>query len=47
MSYVGKGGFQYVITFTDDFSRYEYIYIMRHTPESFEKFKEFHNEVQN
>jgi hypothetical protein len=39
MSYVGRGGFQYFITFTDNFSRYGYIYLMRHTSESFEKFK--------
>ena len=42
-----KGGFQYFITFTDDFSRYGYVYLMKHKSESFEKFKEFKNEVQN
>jgi hypothetical protein len=47
MSSVARGGFQYFITFTDDFSRYGYIYLMRHKFESFEKFKEFQNEVQN
>jgi hypothetical protein len=47
MSSVAKGGFQYFITFTDDFSRYGYVYLMRHKCESFEKFKEFQNEVQN
>jgi hypothetical protein len=47
MSYVDRGGFQYFITFTDDFSRYGCIYIIRHKSESFEKFKEFQNEVQN
>jgi transposase InsO family protein len=47
MSSVARGGFQYFITFTDDFSRYGYIYLMRHKSESFEKFKEFYNEVQN
>jgi hypothetical protein len=41
MSSVGRGGFQYCITFIDDFSRYGYIYLMRHKSESFEKFKEF------
>jgi hypothetical protein len=41
MSFVAKGSFQYFITFTDDFSRYGYIYLMRHKSESFEKFKEF------
>ncbi|KAK8644739.1 hypothetical protein V6N13_124039 [Hibiscus sabdariffa] len=42
-----RGGFQYFITFTDDFSRYGYIYLMHHKPEALEKFKEFKNEVQN
>ena len=40
-------GFQYFITFTDDYSRYGYVYLMRHKSESFEKFKEFKNEVEN
>jgi hypothetical protein len=47
MSSVARGDFQYFITFTNDFSRYGHIYLMRHKFESFEKFKEFHNEVQN
>jgi hypothetical protein len=47
MSYIARGGFQYFITFIDDFSRYGYIYLMRRKSESFEKFKEFQNEVQN
>ncbi|KAK8562192.1 hypothetical protein V6N12_049239 [Hibiscus sabdariffa] len=42
-----RGGYQYFITFTDDFSRYEYIYLMHHKSEALEKFKEFKNEVQN
>jgi hypothetical protein len=41
MSSVARGGFQYFITFTDDFSRYGCIYLMRHKSDSFEKFKEF------
>jgi hypothetical protein len=47
MSSIARGGFQYFITFTDDFSSYGYIYLMRYKSESFEKFKEFQNEVQN
>ncbi|WVZ94596.1 hypothetical protein U9M48_040469 [Paspalum notatum var. saurae] len=47
MSTVARNDFQYFITFTDDFSRYGYVYLMRHKSESFEKFKEFQNEVQN
>ncbi|KAK8697828.1 hypothetical protein V6N13_113963 [Hibiscus sabdariffa] len=48
MNAQARGGFQYFITFTDDFSRYGYIYLMRHKSEVLEKFKEFkNNEVQN
>ena len=44
---LARGGFQYFITFTNDFSKYGYVYLMKHKSESFEKFKEFKNEVQN
>ncbi|KAK8631738.1 hypothetical protein V6N13_028518 [Hibiscus sabdariffa] len=47
MNRQARGGFQYFITFTDDFSRYGYIYLMRHKSEALERFKEFKNEVQN
>jgi hypothetical protein len=47
MNSVARGSFQYFITFTDDFSRYGYIYLMRHKFESFEKFKELQYKVQN
>lgn len=43
---MARGGFQYFITFTDDHSRYEYMYLMKYKFESFEKFKEFKNEVE-
>ncbi|KAJ9561984.1 hypothetical protein OSB04_007144 [Centaurea solstitialis] len=46
-SHGARGGYRYFITFTDDFSRYGYVYLMRHKSESFEKFREYHNEVQN
>ncbi|KAJ9566348.1 hypothetical protein OSB04_002314 [Centaurea solstitialis] len=46
-SYKARGGYRYFITFTDDFSRYGYVYFMRHKSESFEKFRENQNEVQN
>ncbi|KAG8492989.1 hypothetical protein CXB51_012658 [Gossypium anomalum] len=42
-----RGGFHYFITLTDDFSRYGYVYLMRHKSEALEKFKEFKNKVQN
>ncbi|KAK8593024.1 hypothetical protein V6N12_045113 [Hibiscus sabdariffa] len=47
MNTQARGGFQYFITFTDDFSRYGYIYLIRHKSEAVERFKEFKNEVQN
>ena len=31
----------------DDLGRYEYIYLMKHKSEIFEKFKEFQSEVEN
>ncbi|KAJ9542704.1 hypothetical protein OSB04_029210 [Centaurea solstitialis] len=46
-SHEARGGYRYFITFTDHFSRYGYVYLMRHKSESFEKFREYHNEVQN
>ena len=47
IKYTAKGGYSYFVTFTDDFSRYGYVYLMRYKSETFEKFKEFKNEVQN
>ena len=47
MSTTASGGYQYFVTFTGDLSRYGYIYLMRHKSETFEKFKEFQNEVEN
>src|SRR5215216_1871397 len=41
------GGYRYFLTFTDDLSRYGYIYLMKCKSKTFEKFKEFHNEVEN
>ena len=34
-------GYSYFITFTDDFSRFGYVYLMKHKSESFEMFKDF------
>jgi hypothetical protein len=47
MCMTARGGFQYLITFTNDLSRYGYVYLMKHKSETFEKFKEFHNKVEN
>ena len=41
MSVDARGEYRYFLTFIDDLSRYEYIYLMKHKYETFEKFKEF------
>ena len=41
-----RGGYPYFITFTDDHSRFRYVYLMKYKSESFEKFKEFRSEVE-
>ena len=41
MNIQARGGFEYFITFIDDYSRYGYIYFMHHKSECFEKFKVF------
>ncbi|WCJ31560.1 Transposon Ty2-LR1 Gag-Pol polyprotein [Euphorbia peplus] len=47
MSTQARQGFQYFITFTDDYSRFGYVYLMRHKSETLQKFKDFKNEVEN
>ena len=47
MNIEARGGYHYFLTFTDDLSRYGYIYLMKHKSETFEKFKEFQSEVEN
>ena len=42
-----RDGRHYYVTFTDDFSRYGYIYLIRQKSDTFEKFKEYKNEVEN
>ncbi|GJU86316.1 zf-CCHC domain-containing protein [Tanacetum coccineum] len=37
----------YLISFTDDYSRYDYMYLLKHKHEVFETFKVFKNEVEN
>ena len=47
MSIKARGVYRYFLTFTDDLSRYGYIYLMKHKSETFEKFEEFQSEVEN
>ncbi|KAL0405833.1 UNVERIFIED_CONTAM: hypothetical protein Slati_3897200 [Sesamum latifolium] len=42
-----RGEFSYFITFTNDHSRYCYVYLMRYKSEAFGRFKEFRLEVEN
>ena len=46
MPTTSRRGLSYYITFTDDNSRFGYVYLMKYKSESFEKFKEFKNEVE-
>jgi hypothetical protein len=39
--HVSRKGASYFITFTDDFSRYGYVYLLKHKHEVFETFIEF------
>ena len=41
-----RGRYSYFITFTDNLSKYGYVYLMKHKFELFEMFKRFHNEIE-
>ncbi|RYE04781.1 MAG: hypothetical protein EOP33_08580, partial [Rickettsiaceae bacterium] len=47
MSEAARGGYEYFVTFTDDYSRYGFIYLMQRKSETFSKFKEFRACVEN
>ena len=47
MNIEARDRYHYFLIFIDDLSRYEYIYLMKHKSETFEKFKEFQSEVEN
>nr|GEX32302.1 hypothetical protein [Tanacetum cinerariifolium] len=44
---ISRQGASYFITFTDEFSRYGYVYLLKHKHEVFETFKVFQKEVEN
>ena len=46
MNISARGEYYYFIMFTDDLSRYGYVYLMKHKSESFEIFKRFYTEVE-
>ena len=39
-SIIARGGYSYFIIFTNDFSRYGYVYLMKYKSKALEKFKE-------
>ena len=41
-----RGGYSYFIIFTDDLSRYRYVFFMKNKSEPFERFKKFRHEVE-
>ncbi|KAA0067449.1 gag/pol protein [Cucumis melo var. makuwa] len=47
MNVKARRGFEYFISFIDDYSRYGYLYLMEHKSEALEKFKEYKAEVEN
>ncbi|KAL0448926.1 UNVERIFIED_CONTAM: hypothetical protein Slati_1449000 [Sesamum latifolium] len=47
LSIPARGGSSYFITFTDDHSRYGYVYLIRYKSEAFGRFKEYRLEVEN
>nr|GFA20991.1 hypothetical protein [Tanacetum cinerariifolium] len=47
LRHLSKKGASYFITFTDDYSRYGYVYLLKHKHEVFETFKVFKSEVKN
>ena len=46
MNTPATGGFSYFITFTDDHSRFGYVFLMRHKFEPFEIFKQYRSEIE-
>ncbi|GJT01697.1 retrotransposon protein, putative, ty1-copia subclass [Tanacetum coccineum] len=44
---VSRQGASYFVTFKDEFSRYGYVYLLKHKHEVFETFKVFQKEVEN
>nr|GFA62622.1 hypothetical protein [Tanacetum cinerariifolium] len=44
---MSRRGSSYLVTFTNDFSHYGYVYLLKHKHEVFETFKVFQKEVEN
>ena len=46
MSVQTRSGYGYFITFIDDYSRYVYVYLIRHESKAFEKFQKYKADVE-
>ena len=46
LNVLARGGYEYFVTFTDDYSRFGYIYLMRRKTDTFDKVKEFRTEAE-
>ena len=46
LSLQDRGGYEYFVTFIDNYSRYSYVYLMHKKSETFGKFKEFMAEAK-
>ena len=46
LSVQARGGYEYFVTFIDNYSRYNYVYLMHKKSETFGKFKEFMAEAK-
>ena len=46
MSTQARGGYSYFITFINDISRFDYVYLMKHKSEAFDRFKEYQSIVK-
>ena len=47
MNVKARGGYEYFISFIDDYSRYGHVYLIQNKSDSFEKFKEYKAKVEN
>ncbi|KAA0036106.1 gag/pol protein [Cucumis melo var. makuwa] len=47
MNAKARGGYEYFISFIDDYSRYGHVYLIHNKSDSFEKFKEYKAQVEN
>ena len=47
MNVKARGGFEYFISFINDYSRYHYLYLIEHKSETLAKLKKYRAEIEN